>query len=131
MYYHTYNPVERKFIIGLAISPDGVRWKKQGQVFKGGGSGAFDEMGASRRFVMKDSEGTYKMWYEGVNSIGAHSIGLALSADGMNWLRSSEDPVFSPRSLKDAWDSGGVGSPHMVWIAAKKRWRLYYVGMSK
>lgn len=28
LYYHTYNPAERKFIVGLATSKDGVRWKK-------------------------------------------------------------------------------------------------------
>ena len=132
MYYHTYNPVTKKFVIGLALSKDGIRWGKVGPVFDGGGPGTFDELGASRRFVVKTEEGHYKMWYEGVSRNGIHSIGLALSTDGIKWHRSGNEPIFQPRSEDDdAWDSGGVGSPHMVWIDAEEKWRLYYVGTKK
>ena len=68
------------------------------------------------------------MWYEGVSVDNIHSIGVASSFDGVNWERLSTDPVFTPSSDPEAWDGGGVGSPYLVWLNDRKRWRMYYVG---
>jgi hypothetical protein len=38
--------------------------------------------------------------------------------------------VFGPSEDPAAWDSGGVGSPHMVWMDDAQRWRMYYLGSS-
>jgi hypothetical protein len=27
-----------------------------------------------------------------------------------------------------AWDGGGVGSPHLIFLPDQQRWRMYYVG---
>ena len=36
MYYHTYNSVLKKFMVGLAIASDGLmKWRKVGPVFAG------------------------------------------------------------------------------------------------
>jgi hypothetical protein len=126
MYYHTYDVRSKTYALGLATSPDGLRWRKKGPIFNAGGQGLFDEMGVSRRHVIRLSDGSYKMWYEGLARDGMHSIGLALSSDGIKWDRYGEEPIFS--SQENNWDSGGVGSPHLVWLEDKKRWRLYYIG---
>lgn len=129
MYYNTYDPKLKKFIVGVAIAKDGLRWNKIGPVFSGTStSGQFDSMGASRRHVLRLENGQYRMWYEGLSSDGVHSIGLATSADGLRWDRVSDSPVFTPSLDPNAWDSGGVGSPHLIWLADKQRWRMYYVG---
>ena len=130
MYYHTYDTKLKKFIIAYASGKDGIRWKKRGIVFQGGKSGAFDEMGASRRHVVQTEDGNYKMFYEGLSFDGRHSIGLAHSTDGLDWKRHSDTPVFTYNSDSAQWDSNGVGSPHVIWLSDKKRWRLYYVGTS-
>ena len=128
MYYHTFDPKANKYVVGIAKSKDGIKWEKDGAVFMGGSPGCFDEQGAARCFVTKDPSGTYKMWYEGVSGTGARSIGLAQSANGVQWSRTSESPVFSKSTESSAWDHVEVGSPHLVWLESKKRWRLYYVG---
>jgi len=65
---------------------------------------------------------------KGVSKSGSHSIGLAQSDDGVNWKRTSNQPVLSCSNDPLAWDSGGVGSPHLVWMPSSRRWRMYYVG---
>ena len=129
MYYHTYNPKIKKFVVGLAIAKDGLlKWSKVGPVFDGGPDDKFDGGGAARRHVAKLVDGTYRMWYEGISKDGVHSIGIANSVDGLQWERMSDQPVFTASGDVSAWDGGGVGSPHMIWLPDVKRWRMYYVG---
>jgi hypothetical protein len=88
-------------------------------------------MGATRRHVLKLANGEYKMWYEGVSSSGRVAIGCASSPDGFSWTRVSDQPVFEASADADAWDGGGVGSPHLVWLEDVRRWRLYYAGWGR
>jgi predicted GH43/DUF377 family glycosyl hydrolase len=129
MYYHTYDAMTKKFTIGKATSLNGIKWTKQGKVFSGGSEGTFDAKGATRRHVVKLKEGSFRMWYEAISGDGVHSIGLATSTDGVRWERVSDEPVFRRNSHEGAFDSGGVGSPRLVYLADKKRWRMYYVGI--
>ena len=129
MYYHTYNPITKTFSIGRAVAKDGtLKWTKKGQVFTAGAPDKFDGRGVSRRHTARMADGSYRMWYEGVSKDNIHSIGVATSLDGTNWERLSTDSVFTPSSDPEAWDAGGVGSPHLVWLNEKRRWRMYYVG---
>lgn len=137
MYYNTYDARTKKWVIALAIAPDGLmKWNKMGPVFAGGGDEAesdlghnFDALGASRRHVVRMPDDTFRMYYEGVPSgdLGT-GIGLAVSKDGIRWEKAACGPVFEASSDTDAWDSGSVGSPHLVWMPEKKRWRMYYIG---
>lgn len=53
MYYHSYDARLQRFVIGLATSPDGFRWTKQGPVFDGSLTpGAHDEKGAGACHVV-------------------------------------------------------------------------------
>jgi predicted GH43/DUF377 family glycosyl hydrolase len=129
MYYHTFNEVSKKFIVGMAVAKDGLlKWTKQGAVFSGSDDPtAFDAGGASRRHVVKLPDNSYKMFYEGVSvDRRKHAIGIATSKDGIVWERSSNTPVFTASA--DSWDSGGVGSPHVIFLSDRKVWRMYYVG---
>lgn len=128
LYYNTYNSKTKKFIIGAASSTNGIRFTKLGSIFEGGPDGKFDDMGCSRRHVIRLDNGEYRMWYEALSSSGVHSIGLAKSLDGLKWDRAGDEPVFKPSEDVLAWDAGGVGSPHVVWLPERRRWRLYYVG---
>ena len=77
-------------------------------------------------------DGSHQMWYEGVSSTGTHSIGLARSTDkGDTWTKLFDGKaIFTPSADSDAWDNGGVSSPHLVWMPERRRWRLYYMGQS-
>lgn len=130
MYYSTFDTKLKKFVIGLAMAKDGLlKWSKKGPVFAGADSGnSFDSKGASRRHMVKLDDKSWKMWYEGVSADGVHSIGCATSEDGIVWKRVSDSPVLAPSTEANAWDGGGVGSPNVIWMPDKKRWRMYYVG---
>jgi predicted GH43/DUF377 family glycosyl hydrolase len=99
-----------EFGIGCATSPDGVHWTKyqrnplmratepwEGHVIEG-----FD--------VMKTKMG-YLMWYGGLNiETDVSSIGLAISADGISWIKYSGNPVLRPdeETRPKSWDSYSV-----------------------
>ncbi|GAI05329.1 unnamed protein product, partial [marine sediment metagenome] len=46
MYYLTFNPAKGSFSVGMAVSEDGFRWKKVGQILGPGEPGSFDEGGS-------------------------------------------------------------------------------------
>ena len=128
MYYTAFDPNTNKFSIGLARSVDGIKWTKEGKVLEGGGAGAFDERGCSRRCVLPDpnTEGGYLMYVEGISAAGTHSIGLYISPDGLSWQRTSDSPVLSGAEDSEAWDHGSVSSPWIVPIPEDGSCRLYY-----
>lgn len=132
MYYNSYDSKDKRFKIGMAEAPDGLlNWNKKGVVFEGDtrpDAKSFDSNGASRRHVLRQPDGSYKMYYEAVSHDQKHSIGVAVSADGVTWERCSDEPVFAANSDSNAWDGGGVGSPHLVYLPNKDRWRMYYIG---
>jgi hypothetical protein len=136
MYYHSYDEMKKKYVVGLATSPDGFKWNKRGPIFFGGspGSNDFDAKGAATRCVVRDIDTKkYFMFYEGIAEDGRRSIGVAISDDGLqNWKRQPE-PVLTSRNDdqeengESRWDSGSVGTPCAVSMA-KGKWRLYYSG---
>ncbi|KAH7295794.1 hypothetical protein KP509_27G066200 [Ceratopteris richardii] len=121
------------FCIGAAISHDGHNWSKLGKVLEQGEPGNWDEAGVSRRHVIF-VDGQFLMFYEGTNRKGTHAIGLAISKDGVKWVKDKQGfgdepggPIFSPRTDQpEAWDSGSVACPHVVTMG-DSFW-LYYVG---
>lgn len=134
LFYHTYDANVKKYSVGLAVASDGLlSWKKRGPVLTGGLDKAdFDYLGVTRRFVGQMEDGSLQMWYEGVSANQVHSIGLARSTDGgYSWAKLYSEPVFAPSEEADAWDAGGVGSPHLVWLSDRRRWRMYYMGDPK
>ena len=133
MYYHTYDRKDGMYKVGLAVAKDGLmNWTKKGMVFAGSKSGDFDRKGVTRRHVVNMEDGTYRMWYEGVSEEGEHSIGVATSPDGVKWTVANEQPVFTAnREDPAAFDSAGVGSPHLVYLPTRKVWRMYYTGSSQ
>jgi len=126
MYYHTLNPAKFIFSVGMAVSEDGFRWEKVGQILGPGQPGSFDERGLSCRHVHK-IEGQYVMFYEGLGA-GGYCIGLALSDDGFKWRK--DELVFRPAPKESGrWDSGSIGTPFIVPMPDGS-YRMYYVGMA-
>lgn len=130
MYYHSYDASRDKYIVGLATSPDGFKWTKQGPIFEGGSQEHdFDGRGAASRCVVRDIDSKhYFMFYEAVAYDNRRSIGLAVSKDGIRgWQRYSK-PVLAPSTAEGGgWDCASVGTPWAVSMA-KGQWRLYYSG---
>lgn len=131
MYYHSYDTSRDKYIVGLATSPDGFKWTKQGPIFEGGtDKDDFDAKGVANRCVIRDIDTKkYFMFYEGVARDNARSIGLAVSEDGIRGWRRHSRSLLKPEDSDASWDGGSVGTPWAVSMAQGK-WRLYYSGRS-
>jgi hypothetical protein len=135
MYYHSLNWEQGGFFVGMAVSPDGFRWTKQGKILGPGEPGCFDEAGLSCRHVLK-LEDHYYMFYEGLNKSGYYGIGLAESADGLTWQRDTAGdqpggPVFThaPKG-SGRWDARAVGTPYVVTMGDGS-YRMYYIGANE
>lgn len=92
-YANMYN--DRKYDINYAESSDGIAWstKTSLPVIRPGTSEAWDAYAVYPGFVLKDGA-VYRMYYVGVTSTNGDSyVGLATSADGINWTKNSS-PVL-------------------------------------
>ncbi|GLC40941.1 hypothetical protein PLESTB_000964300 [Pleodorina starrii] len=153
MYYTAWDESLRRFVVALAVSPDGFKWIQKGVVFdpaavagvaagsddEDDGSSAFDALGPAAVSVVRDVDNRqFLMFYEAVATDNRRSIGLAVSKDGKTWRRypapvlESQQPAAvaeeaGPSGASDPWDGGDVGSPCAVSMSAG-RWRLYYGG---
>lgn len=122
MYYHTWDSREARFRIGVAQSPDALRWEKVGPVFgiEGGEGreGKWDEGGCMNPYVMHlpgTKNRQFLMLYEGVDARGERSVGCATSEDGRNFKRAGgDDGRIVSAGTEGAWDAAGVGSPYAV-----------------
>lgn len=77
-------------------------------------TGAWDGKFVMHPWVVKDGS-TYYMWYSAHNSVDPQRIGLATSADGINWTKSPANPVIGP-----------VGEPSVIKVA--DTWHMWYLG---
>ncbi|MFL5281129.1 MAG: hypothetical protein ACJ8AW_09025 [Rhodopila sp.] len=133
MYYHTLD-ADRLFRVGLAVSADGLRWEKVGQILGPGTPGRFDDRGVGTRDVLKIGR-DYVMVFEGVSHSGYHAIGLARSDDGIHWEKvsgSQPDGSIFTHAPKGSgrWDARAVGTPCVVPMADGS-FRLYYIGANE
>lgn len=133
LYYHTLDP-RRGFCVGVAVSDDGLRWQKRGEILGPGAKGAFDEQGAATRTVVRH-QGRWLMFYEGVGQGGYRSIGLAVSDDGLGWRREAgpepDGSVFAhaPKG-SGRWDAYAIGTPCIVPLPDGSL-RMYYIGSNE
>jgi len=90
-------------------------------------TGAWDEDYLSAPSVVKQGM-TYFMFYEGRGGAEhVRQIGLATSSNGINWTKSSANPVLTPGDA-DSWDARGVASPVVYWDGTI--FRMWYYGSS-
>jgi len=119
--------------IGYATSTDGINWinYERNPVLKAGELDAWDAGGVRQPTVIKDGN-TYKMWYAGVmdpdltgGEDDPYAVGYATSKDGINWTKSTTNPVFEP--LAAGWDSEAICDP--IVIKDDSTYRLWYCGI--
>jgi predicted GH43/DUF377 family glycosyl hydrolase len=74
--------------IGLATSPDGIHWTRQGKIIQRGAPGDWDGVFVESPAAYWDSSsGLYALWYTGMDTTGFVRVGLALSGDLQNWVK--------------------------------------------
>lgn len=114
LWYTSIGPSEA-YRIGYAISDDGLNWIKGAKFALVRGTG-WEDRGVSHPYVIFEN-GIYHMWYSAWGLTGGWKLGYATSTDGINWTRSSSNPLSVP-SL------GHIGAPSVIKI--NNLYHLYY-----
>lgn len=115
---------------GLAISRDGINWKRtegpyRGAVLDVGQPGEFDAQYCGWPQVLRDDDGTSKLYYHTLNPEIGFQIGLAISIDGKNWQKVG--PILGPGE-PGSFDERGVGTRHVLKIDGQ--YVMFYEGTS-
>ncbi len=123
MYYLGQDRARRQRL-GVAMSPDGVRWTKRrtDPVMELGPPGSFDEVGLGEPAVWS-SHDRYWMLYTGRDRREHRRLGLAVSRDGVHWQRVSGAAVFEGNR---EWNSKVVCDPSVE--PAAHHVRVWYGG---
>jgi predicted GH43/DUF377 family glycosyl hydrolase len=108
MYYSGFADQNSAWHIGLATSVDGINWvKKPEPVFYALGGWEFQ---LNSYFVIK-KDNKYYLYYIGRNGL-TYNIGLAISTDGLNFTRHSNNPILT---ATQSWEQNGVLSPSVYF----------------
>lgn len=116
-----------------ATSKDGRQWTSQGQALDKGAPGEWDSFGVITPYTA-EVNGKYCLFYTGSPSNmqtpvrpKIRHLGLAVADSPYGpWRRVSGNPVLSPGTNKDDWDSTLVDDAHLL-VRNGKYW-LYYKG---
>jgi hypothetical protein len=104
---------------GCAISRDGLNWIRLEGTYRGafldhGGSDDWDAMFCSWPRVLKDDDGSYKMYYHTFNPAkNGFFIGVAISEDGFRWQKVSQ--ILGP-GKPGSFDESGPSCRHVLKI---------------
>ncbi len=100
------NGTDGRANLGYATSPDGINWTKYaGNPILTTGTNTWDSIHVQDPHVIKEG-GIYFMWYGGGASDTYYDqqVGFATSFDGINWTKSSANPVLT-RGSAGSWDA--------------------------
>lgn len=108
-----------------ATSDDGIFWEKHpaNPAVDVGESGSWEDHGVGIGSVNFNGS-HYEMWYDGFNLIQTET-GYATSNDGINWIKSSENPVLKAGEL-GTWDTWLARDP--IVIINDSIYRMWYYG---
>lgn len=118
-----YTPDGGIYRIFYATSADGLSWTKHGVVVDADPPGGAGYPLTNRPCVLNEN-GTYKMWYSGLDQSGIRRILYATSPDGLSWTK--HGVVFDvgpPGSLEET----GVTTPFVVRQGG--RYLMWYAGL--
>jgi predicted GH43/DUF377 family glycosyl hydrolase len=109
--------------IGLARSPDGIRWARHPQPVLGPGPrGSWNERGVADPYVIRAGKYLY-MYYLGQDRAQRQRLGVARSEDGVRWESYKTNPFFELGGPGD-FDEIGLGEP-AVFTTLGSYWMLY------
>jgi len=117
---------------GCALSRDGLNWVRLRGPFRGaflerGKQGEWDSLFCSWPRVLRDDDGTYKMYYHTLNpAVFSFEIGMAVSEDGFNWKKRGR---ILTAGAPGSFDEGGVSCRHVLKVNGK--YVMFYEGMDK
>jgi len=126
MWYNGYGNGTQRILYATSLNgTDWIRYYTH-PMLEPGATGAWDDNELGPLCVVH-VDNVYHMWYTGWNSAAEplFQIGYAKSYDGINWIKSSGNPVLSPGGTTD-WDSAMIAIP--VVISENDSFRMWYGG---
>ncbi len=116
MWYTGFSLVNGNVNTGYATSSDGIAWTKYAgnPVISIGSVSSWDSYTVQDPHVIKIGS-TYHMWYGGQNqdSLYGQETGYAYSTDGINWTKSSLNPVLQ-KGIAGEWDANIASFPAVL-----------------
>ncbi len=122
-------PTDNKSNIGYATSTDGINWTVYpAAVLIAGTQNNWDAAAAAEPSVLKVGN-TYHMWYSALDhwSIENFAVGYATSIDGINWTKSSNNPVLDI-GFSDDWDAYWASHPTVIFDSTSNQFKMWYTG---
>lgn len=110
------SPQTTKEAVALAYSKNGISWVRFGSepiLIGSGNSSDWDGLFTSRASVVHIND-TYHMFYSGASGTNnpdvsfdyIFGIGHASSSDGINWVKDTDNPIFTLLDPSENWRSG-------------------------
>lgn len=101
-------------------SDDGVHWTNGVTVLTGQKDCGWEER--VNRASILEKDGLWYMWYTG-QSKEKSMIGLAVSRDGIHFVRCEENPVLLPTEI---YELQSVMNPCVIWDTSDKIFKMWY-----
>lgn len=114
--------------ICLAVSQDGIQWKKRGTILQRDPNRDYENVGVAGPVVLQRADGTFQMWYSAIGSRwGYYCICYAESDDGIFWTRGAEyGDNLQLEPSKSGWDKQMVEYPTV--IREGDQYRMFFCG---
>lgn len=118
--YYMYLSQRKNKSISLSISSDGINWSEPQVVLSNNLSSGWED-DVNRATVVKYNN-KYLMYYTGQKD-GVSKIGLAVSDDGVNFERYSENPILEPEF---EYESYSVMNPFVMYDYSENIFKMWY-----
>lgn len=125
-------PTDGKGNIGYATSDDGIIWNiYPDPVLVAGSQNNWDVVVCAEPSVIK-VEATYHMFYSALDQFSTENfqIGYASSNDGINWVKSTQNPVIKIGE-NGQWDAYWTSHPSAIYDKAESKFKIWYTGRDK
>jgi predicted GH43/DUF377 family glycosyl hydrolase len=125
-FYSGFDGKDKVWHTGLATSPDGVNYTRQGRVLSP------DPNGWDRGYIAANGSalwrnGEFLYWYQAGDYGGVMRIGLARSSDGLHFKKEPR-PVLDVGPYR-SWDERAVADPYVIEVEG---WLyMYYLGQDR
>lgn len=122
-------PTDGKGNIGYATSADGINWTVYpSPVLIAGTQQNWDSASIAEPSVVKVGN-TFHMFYSALDKwdIENFQVGYASSTDGINWTKSTQNPVLRIGST-GKWDRYWASHPGVIYDSRSNKFRMWYTG---
>lgn len=127
--YANNQPTDGKGNIAYAVSPDGINWTVHpNPVIVAGSQMNWDTVVAAEPNVLKIGN-TYHMFYSVLNtwSVEHFQMGYASSSDGINWIKSTQNPVLKIGG-PGKWDRYWASHAAVIYDPLSSKFKMWYTG---